>query len=104
MGLEVYWTRFAENKLNEIYDYYEAKARPRIARKLVFGIVDSTIRLEKNPYIGQKEDPLVDRPHDFRYLIYKNYKIIYWVDITNKRVYVANVFDCRQNPEKIKEF
>ena len=39
MELAVYWTRFAENKLDDIYDYYASKAGSRIALKLIAGII-----------------------------------------------------------------
>ncbi len=68
MELAVYWTRFAEDKLDDIYNYYESKAGRRIARKLISGIIDKTIGLDKNPHIGQKEELLSDRPQNFRYL------------------------------------
>ena len=102
MALTVYWTQFAENKLEDIFSYYESKAGLRVANKLVFEIVDKTIGLEKNPLIGQKEPLLATRPEDFRYLICKSFKIIYWNNNIRKRIEIVNVFDCRQNPEKIK--
>lgn len=102
MELEVYWTRFAENKLSEIYQYYSVKASKEIALNLIDGIVDLTIDLNKNPEIGQLEILLSERTEDFRYLIYKNYKIIYWINKTKHRIDISNVFDCRQNPNKIK--
>ena len=103
MELVVYWTQFAEDKLDDIFDYYELKASYRIARKLVTGIVDKTIGLKKNPHIGQKEELLSDRPQNFRYLVFKNYKIIYWINQNKKRIDIVNVFDTRQNPLKIKK-
>jgi plasmid stabilization system protein ParE len=84
MELTVYWTRFAEDKLEDIFSYYESEASSKIAHKLIRGIIDRTIRLSTNPFIGQKEELLADRPQDFRYLVYKNYKIIYWIDITRE--------------------
>ena len=104
MAMTVYWTRFAENKLEEIFDYYSVKASVRTARKLVTTIIDASLELEENPLIGQKEELLADRPQEFRYLICKKYKLIYWIDEARQRVEVANVFDCRQNPVKMKEF
>ncbi|WP_394350177.1 type II toxin-antitoxin system RelE/ParE family toxin [Mucilaginibacter arboris] len=74
----------------------------RTAKNLVNGIIDATINLEQNPYIGQVEDLLSERIQEFRYLVFKNYKIIYWVDNTNKKVFISNIFDTRQNPDKIK--
>ena len=102
MALTVYWTQFAENKLEDIFSYYESKAGIRVAQKLVLGIVDKTINLEKNPSIGQKEPLLADRPESFRYLVYQSYKIIYWNNDIRKRIEIVNVFDCRQNPEIMK--
>lgn len=103
MGLEIYWTQFAEDKLEDIFHYYSIKASLNIAIKLVNGIVDKTIDLEKNPKIGEKEELLSDRTEDFRYLVFKNYKIIYWININDNRLEIVNVFDCRQNPQKIKK-
>ncbi len=102
MELEVYWTQFAQDKLDDIYDYYEIKASRSIAKRLVTGIIDQTIELRGNPNIGQKEELLLTRPEGFRYLVFKNYKIIYWVDKTQNRIDIINVFDTRQNPLKIE--
>ena len=103
MELAVYWTRFAEDKLDDIYDYYESKAGIRIARKLISGIIDKTIGIDKNPHIGQKEELLTDRPQHFRYLVFIGYKIIYWINQNKNRIDIVNVFDTRQNPFKIKK-
>jgi len=101
MELVVYWTQFAEDKLDDIYAYYEPKAGLRTARKLISGIIDQTIGLEKNPLIGQIEELLSDRPQNFRYLVFKNYKIIYWINKNKSRIEIVNIFDTRQNPSKI---
>ena len=103
MELTVYWTQFAEDKLEDIFTYYSDKASLRIAQKLINEIIDKSIELEKNPLIGQKEILLADRIQEFRYLVYKNYKIIYWVNFGKKRIEIINVFDCRQNTQKINE-
>ena len=103
MSLIVYWTTFAENKLTDIFNFYETEAGIDVAQKLVDGIIDKTISLDKNPNIGQKEVILTNRPQCFRYLVCKNYKIIYWVDTNKNRIVIVNVFDCRQNPMKMNE-
>jgi plasmid stabilization system protein ParE len=71
MELEIYWLELAENKLKNIYDYYSIKANKRVARKLVNGIVDMTIGIEKFPEIGQIEIGLEHRKQAFRYLTFK---------------------------------
>ncbi|RAV29204.1 type II toxin-antitoxin system RelE/ParE family toxin [Sinomicrobium soli] len=99
MGLEVYWLQLAEDKLN----YYSVRAGKRVARKLVNEIVDATIGIEKQPEIGQIEHILKHKEKDFRYLVCKNYKILYWINYPYNRIEVANVFDTRQNPAKMNE-
>ena len=103
MELTVYWTQFAESKLDDIFNFYKSNAGLHVALKLINGIVDKTIGLEKNPLIGQKEQLLIDRPQNFRYIIFKSYKIVYWIDKTHERIEIANVFDTRQNPIKMNE-
>ena len=103
MELTVYWTQFAENKLEDVFSYYIELASEKIAHRLVDGIIDKSLELAKNPLIGQKEILLSDRIQEFRYLVYKNYKVIYWVNVANQRVEIVNLIDCRQNPLKIAE-
>lgn len=103
MELEVYWLELAENKLEDIYSYYLIKASKRVAENLVNGIVDSTIGIEKQPEIGQVETSLTHREQEFRYLVFKNYKIVYWINYDFGRIEIANVFDMRQDPDKINE-
>lgn len=77
MGLDIFWTDFAKNELRRIFDYHKEKASPKVARKLVDGIYSATLKLKSKPEIGQKEELLLDRPQEFRYLVHQNYKIIY---------------------------
>ncbi|MGV3461028.1 MAG: type II toxin-antitoxin system RelE/ParE family toxin [Flavobacterium sp.] len=101
MGLVVYWTQFAEDKLQDIFNYYNLKAGPGVATRLTDGIVDASLDLDHRAYSGQREELLIERLQEFRYILYKNYKIIYWVDTPNNMILIANVFDTRQNPDKI---
>jgi plasmid stabilization system protein ParE len=103
MELEVYWLDLAEHKLEAIYEYYSIKVNKKIAKKLITGIVNSTIGIKNQPEIGQIELNLKHREKEFRYLVYKNYKIVYWVNYDSKRVEIANVFDTRQDPNKLDE-
>ncbi|TPG42111.1 type II toxin-antitoxin system RelE/ParE family toxin [Flavobacterium pectinovorum] len=101
MGLTVYWTQLTQDKLEDIFEYYKFKAGIKVAQTLVNGIIDSSLSLEINAYSGQKEVLLSTRAEDFRYLVFKNYKIIYWIDEARQLVYVSNIFDTRQNPQKL---
>ncbi|MCF8713581.1 type II toxin-antitoxin system RelE/ParE family toxin [Joostella atrarenae] len=103
MELEVYWLEFTENKLEDIYSYHLIKASKIVAEKLVNGIVDTTIGIEKHPERGQVEFNLKHRKQEFRYLLFKNYKIIYWINYDFKRIEIVNIFDSRQDPGKIEK-
>ncbi|MBV7440677.1 type II toxin-antitoxin system RelE/ParE family toxin [Weeksellaceae bacterium TAE3-ERU29] len=102
MDLKVFWSELAEDKLRDIFDYYKVKANLKTAQSVVNQIIERTICLNQNPKIGNVEELLKDRKQEFRYLISTNYKIIYYINFETKRIVIANIFDCRQNPEKIK--
>jgi len=102
MALRIFWTDFAKNELRKIFDFYKKEASFRVAAKLISGIVQEALKLEKHPTLGQKEELLKSRPQSFRYKVFKNYKIVYWVNENKSRVEIVDVFDTRQNPVKLK--
>lgn len=101
MEIKVFWTETALNNLEDIFEYYKYKASVRVARKLVKGLVKSTLKLQESPEIGRKEELLSDRKFEYRFLVVGKYKIIYWIE--KNFIKIATVFDCRQNPDKIKK-
>ncbi len=98
---KILWTDFAINQLKDIFDYHLVKASSNIAQKLIQRIIDATIIFEDNPKSGRKEDLLITRSLEFRFLIVKNYKIIYCIDYEFSIINISMVFDTRQNPAKI---
>jgi len=101
MKLKVVWSDFAEKQLDEIYEYYHTQISAITAKKIAQSILSQTEILKDNPYLGQKENLLINRKIEYRYLIYTNYKIIYSIDEQNGFVKIADIFDSRQNPVKI---
>lgn len=101
MGVRIEWSELSERQLKGIFDYYSIKTSPKIAKKIIYRIIEKVDILKNNPYLGPKEELLSKYPEEFRYLIEDKYKIIYWVE--DNLVTIASVFDCRQNPVKIKE-
>lgn len=102
MGLKIIWSEFAEKQISEIYKFYENKAGSRIAKSLIKGIINEPKKLLKTAYIGQEESLLKKRKIQYRYLVFKNYKIIYSVDKEEGVIKIADIFDTRQNPPKIQ--
>ncbi len=84
MNFEVIWSDFSETQLDEIYEYYEKKASITVATKIVTGIIKESEKLIKASFIGQEEELLKDRKIKYRYLVFKNYKVIYSVDEQNQ--------------------
>ena len=102
MALKIHWTGFAKKELQNIFNYYKENAGFKVATKLSEQIVKQTLKLSDQPEIGAKEEYLNERKQEFRHLIYKNYKIIYWINIEKNRIDISDVFDTRQNPIKLK--
>ncbi len=101
MGLIVHWTNFAKNELKNIFNYHKEKVSLRIAKQIAKQIIEKANDLENFPEIGAPEELLRDKSQKFRYIVSTNYKIIYWVNKEKNRIEVVDVFDTRQNPEKI---
>ncbi len=102
MELEIYWTDFAKEELRNVFNYHKSKANINVAKKLVLGITKETFKLKEQPEIGQKEELLENQLKDIRYLIFKNYKIIYWINEEKNWIEILDLFDTRQNPVNIK--
>ena len=100
MEIKILWSDSALAQLEEIFDYHKTKASSAIARNLVRSIIQKALILESNPFVGVKEPLLSDRPYEYRYLVEKNYKIIY--RFNDNLVRINTVFDCRQNPIKLE--
>ncbi len=102
MAIKVFWTEFAKLELKGIFEYFHKNVNSSVAQTLVEEIVIQTLKLAQNPEMGFKEPLLENRKENFRSLVFKNYKIIYWVNHDENRIEINDVFDTRQNPIKIK--
>ncbi len=77
------------------------KLGKKVADNITNAIVDLTINLEETPRLGQIEEVLTSINREIRYLINGNYKIVYLIE--KDFATIATVFDCRQNPKKLKQ-
>ncbi len=98
---QVIWTNFAISELKNIFLYYRMVASDKVADKIRKSIFDSTRLLCKRPFTGAVEENLLDLKQEHRYLVVDNYKIIYRV--TPSSIYITDIFDCRQDPLKMKK-
>lgn len=100
--MTIIWSLFAEKQLDEIFDYYSEKVSHQLALKIVLELIEAPEVLKRNPLLGPVEVLLSGRQNEYRYLICKNYKVIYSIDYQNDCIKISDVFDTRQNPPKIK--
>lgn len=99
--MKVLWTKSALASLYDIYKYYKDNVSIIIACKIRDFVLSSAGQIEKYSHSGQIEELLKGLEGGHRFIIRSNYKIIY--KIKNDKIYITDVFDTRQNPEKIKE-
>ena len=97
--MTVKWYIEAVGDLDKIYDYY-VKKNPRAAAMLYNKILDYVEILKTQPYIAAVEQMLIGCPEGYRSLVVGNYKVVYF--IKDDLVLIVLVFDCRQNPVKLK--
>ena len=93
------WSFLAERQLKQIFEFYAENASKKIARNMVKQIIQQSNIRRSNPNIGTVEERLEHRSYAYRYLVYRHYKIYYF--LVPECVVIASVFDCRQNPDKI---
>jgi len=101
MAIRVLWSDTSLKQLQDIFDYYSLNESVTLADKIVKKIVEKSIQLETKPLAYPKEPLLKNKQFEYRYLVVGNYKLIY--RFNDQIVRVVSVFDCRQNPAKLKE-
>ncbi len=97
---EVIITNFAKQQLQQIYDYITWKSSDSVAILEIQRIIKYFEFLEITPKIGRESEELKSIKLQHRQLVVSNYKIIYRID--ESIVYITDVFDCRQHPDKMK--
>ncbi|WP_374459062.1 type II toxin-antitoxin system RelE/ParE family toxin [Chryseobacterium taeanense] len=97
--MKIIWTDFAIENLKIIFEYYTDKANKKVAHKIRKQILNSTRQLIQNPESGQIELYLEKLNQQHRYILSKNFKIIYKIETNH--IIINDIFDTRQNPIKM---
>ncbi len=97
--VEVIWTKLSTNQLERAVKYIQKEQGTFYAELVLTKILDSVVRLENHPKIGQIEPLLKHKKNEYRYLIVWSYKIIYRVGL--HKVVISRVFHTSQKPSKI---
>ena len=76
MGIAIYWTDFAKSEVKVVFNYLKRIENLNFAKKFVAEILNEPNILRLFPELGQIEENLVKSSKEYRYLTYKNHKII----------------------------
>jgi len=91
----------AREDMDNIYLYY-VERNEGYAIELYNQFIEEAERLQRFPQMAQRELLLEEYPEEYFSLVVRHtYKIVYFVE--NNTVNIVAVFDCRQNPKKLKE-
>ena len=94
----------ALSRLDDIFDWVKETNSENAAVKVYNSILDELEILEKQPRIAAIEPLLEDFSKQFRSLIIKRrYKAIYYIDEEKDMIFVATIWDCRQNPNNLSK-
>ena len=100
MKLKLLFAPEALEDMEDIYHYY-AQQNENYAVELYNQIIEEAEQLQDFPQMAQKESLLEEYKEEYRSLVIQNrYKLVYFVE--DETVNVVAVFDCRQNPIKLK--
>lgn len=90
----------ALTSLQEVIDFLAGQISAAKLKEISDKILNTADLLKENPWLGQKEPYLEHLSLEHRRLVAGNYKIIY--RIVGKIIYVTDIFDARQSPDKMK--
>jgi plasmid stabilization system protein ParE len=101
----VTWKPQAKKRMDQIYSFY-AWRNVQVSRKIVSDIQTAVERLVSFPYMAAIEPALSNDALNYTYrsLVVRNiFKLIYRVDEINSKIIIVTIWDCRQDPGKLKE-
>lgn len=96
--MNILWLELAEEDLDSIYQFYAKDKSIKVAYKIYNEILDVAESLADFPQMASIELDLSEEGEEYRSLIVrKHFKLIYFIE--NESIYIAAVWDCRQNPQ-----
>lgn len=99
--MKVTITRSGRESLQRIYTYFRLKGAGMKGREVRKRVIEISKLLAENPKMGQKEENLEHLEQEHRSIPIKPvYKVIY--RIIDQTIFITDVFDTRQDPEKMK--
>ena len=98
--MKLVYTQQAVTALQECLDFFPSEVATEKVNEIRDRILAKADRLLENPHIGQREEYLEHMGQSHRRVIEGNYKIIYRIE--GEGIVITDIFDSRQDPEKMK--
>ena len=96
--MKIFWLKLAEEDIEAIYQFYTENKSIKAANKIYNDILNATDDLGKFPQMASIEHSLSNDDEEYRSLVVqKHFKVIYFIE--DNFIYIAAVWDCRQNPQ-----
>ena len=100
--MKLLFTEDAEGHLEAAYNFRKETTSQRSAAELFNNLIDGIQILAEQPHLGRMEPLLEDAAISYRSLILlRDFKVIYHID--GQTIVIAAVYNCRQDPEKLRE-
>lgn len=97
--MKIFWTKKSEGQLDKIYDYIAADSS-FYAKQTLSNIIQQAEKAAEAPLIGRIV-PEMNR-EKIREVFYHPYRIIYFLNISKKRIEILSILhqarDFRRNP------
>ena len=101
--MEINWRPEANKALYGIYRFYAEKNR-KVAEQIVSDITQAVDKLSHFPKMAPVEDMLAGLADEFRSMVvYRLFKVVYFINEPANEIVIVTIFDCRQNPAKLRE-
>lgn len=99
--IAIIWDDEAKRSLKNIYYYIKDNQSVEVAKKVRGRIVSQARTLNDFPKKFERELNLEDEVGDFRSIVIWSYRIIY--EVTEKAIYILDIFHTSRDPSKIKK-
>lgn len=99
---KIVWSQRSLQRLKQIFEFYTNQFDEEAATAVMKTIEAAVSHLENFPEMGTPE-PVTKAAGfgDFRFVLAKHHKVVYYFDKPNGLILIATVFDSRQHPDTL---